>query len=62
MNETEIKLLEVLRKMRSLGKSDAELHLAVSYLVSTITALAEDTIYADLALKIIVAYEALIRK
>ena len=62
MNETEVKLLEILRKMRSLGNSDAELDLAVSYLVSTIKALAEDTIYADLALKILASYEALIQK
>jgi hypothetical protein len=59
MNETEIKLLEILRNMRSLGKSDAERQLAVSYLVSTITALTEDTIYANLARKIVAAYNAL---
>ena len=62
MSETEVKLLEILRKMRSLGESDAEMNLVVNYLVSTIKVLAEDTIYADLALKIVAAYEALIQK
>jgi len=62
MNKTEAKLLEILRKMRSLGSSDVDRDLAVSYLVSTIKALAEDTIYAEQALKIIAAYTAFSQK
>jgi hypothetical protein len=60
VNETEAKLLEILRKMRSLGNSDSEMILASVYLINTITALAEDTIYADLAYKIMSAYAGIL--
>ena len=56
MNDTEAKLLEVLRNMRTLDNSDINKDVSVALLVEAITALAQDTIYAELALKIVAQY------
>ena len=56
MNETEAELLEVLRKMRELTKNDRA--LAAAYLCEALSALAGNTAYSLLALKIVAQYAA----
>ncbi len=59
MNDTEVELLEILRKMRSLGSlgdAEQELRMAGSYLAGAVTALAADTPYVELSLKIVATY------
>ena len=61
MNETEVELLEILRKMRALadqGNTDVELRLAAAYLCEALSVLAGDTLYSMLALKIVAQYAA----
>lgn len=61
MDDTEIVLLGLLREMREFASqdiADVERWQAAAILVNAITALAEGTPYAELALKIVAAYSS----